>query len=394
MLNMETESAFSIEGIYDHNINFLIGSGASYGLFPTLALNIKDDSGTNQTIEMLAAQFDETKDSSPMYTLLFMHYYETCIKPVMSMDFELSNTEGLGEKEQEVIDNYKVFVETILNILQHRKKYDRRCNVFTTNYDACFAYTADLLLQNGNMDFTINDGARGFYKRYLHAKNFNSYVCQTGIFDRYHSDIPQINLVHVHGSAYWYKDGGNILVDYSKKHNDSRLIDTDLFDNISDFSGMLLDDSKTVSQLPEIDLPDENKNKFWTHYKKLPIVNPTKWKFHETVFEEHYYQMLRLLSYELEKPNSVFIVFGFSFADEHILNLVKRSLSNPKLQLFICCFNEIEKENMEKNFERYKNVEYLTVDGLLNFNAFNEQIFTTAPRTDIVSDSDEDQNDG
>ncbi|MBJ6874306.1 hypothetical protein JG625_18730, partial [Vibrio cholerae] len=40
---------------------------------------------------------------------------------------------------------------------------------------------------------------------------------------------------------------------------------------------------------------DSVEKKFWETYNKLPIVNPTKWKFHETVFDEHYYQMLRLM---------------------------------------------------------------------------------------------------
>jgi len=120
----------------------------------------------------------------------------------------------------------------------------------------------------------------------------------------------------------------------------------------------------------------ENEN-FAKSYKALPIVNPTKWKFHETVFEEHYYQMLRLLSYELEKPDTVFIAFGFSFADEHILNLVKRSLSNPSLHMYVCCFDAAEKDSMEQKFLGFANVELVLLDGDLNFTAFNDEVFTT-----------------
>ena len=114
---------------------------------------------------------------------------------------------------------------------------------------------------------------------------------------------------------------------------------------------------------------------FWAKYELMPIVNPTKWKFHETVYEEHYYQMLRLLSYELEKPNAVLITFGFSFADEHILNLVKRSLSNPRLQVFVCCFNSAEHTLMEQKFKGYRNVKCLVLDDeVMNFTAFNETV--------------------
>ncbi len=388
------DEKIDLNDIYDKNINFLIGAGASHGLFPTLALKIKDDKGVRQTIETLATRFYEAKESNSLYTLLFMHYYETCIKPVITNDFE-SKEEffDLQPKEQEVLDNYKKFIETLLKILQYRKNFDRKCNVFTTNYDACFTYTADQILENGNLDFVINDGARGFNRRYLQAKNFNSFVCQTGIFERHHNDIPQINLIHIHGSVYWYKDNENILIDYSKDRNNKRLIDEKLFQKLNSFSEVLLDDSKTINDLPDIELTDTDKEKFWEHYKQLPIVNPTKWKFYETVFEEHYYQMLRLLSYELEKPNSVFITFGFSFADEHILNLVKRSLSNPTLQLFICCFNKTELSTMQKYFERYKNVQYLAVDGSLDFSTFNNKIFTTTPQMEVASAPDEAQDD-
>ena len=105
-------------------------------------------------------------------------------------------------------------------------------------------------------------------------------------------------------------------------------------------------------------------------------MNPTKWKFHETVFEEHYYQSLRALSYELEKPNSVFIVFGFSFADEHILSLIKRSLSNPTLKIFICCFSDEQEKNLEEKFKIFENVELIRTEGDLDFTKFNTEVFS------------------
>jgi len=128
--------------------------------------------------------------------------------------------------------------------------------------------------------------------------------------------------------------------------------------------------------LPHLELPVAELNAFWESYEKMPIVNPTKWKFHETVYDEHYYQMLRLLSYELEKPNAVLITFGFSFADEHILNLVMRSLSNPGLQVFICCYSKSGHDSMLERFKGHRNVECLALadDQQMNFTAFNEQV--------------------
>ena len=381
---MSNETILKIDDIYDKNLNFLIGSGASYGLFPTLGLAIKDKDGNPQTIETLATLFQKNEKTDVEYTSLFMHYYKSCIEPVMKIDFETLEIGG-DPNEIKVLENYQEFVKTILSILQ-RKKDGRRCNVFTTNYDGCFTYAADVLLQSGNIDFVINDGARGFNKRYLQAKNFNSYLCQTGIFERHQSEIPQINLIHLHGSAYWYKDGDNIFVDHLKDHNLRRCVDDAIFKGLNAFSDVLLDDTKTIADITAIKIDRDDKDKFWETYKTLPIVNPTKWKFHETVFEEHYYQMLRLLSYELERPNAIFITFGFSFADEHILRLVQRSLSNPTLQLYVCCFNREEFESMEYHFRGFDNVMLLAVDGNLDFTAFNDKVFSRKPTLVELSD--------
>ena len=55
-----------------------------------------------------------------------------------------------------------------------------------------------------------------------------------------------------------------------------------------------------------------------------------------------------MLSFELEKPDSVLIVFGFSFADEHILEIVRRSIVNPKLKIYVVAYNEVAKKQIEK----------------------------------------------
>lgn len=366
----------SINEIYDKNINFLIGSGASFGLFPTLALEIKNDQDVSQTVETLATLFEQKKERS-LYTLLFMHYYKECIEPVMKFDLESVRE---NQEQRKVTDNYERFLDTLLVILQRRKSDEKICNIFTTNYDGCFAHVADDMFRRGNVDFIVNDGARGFSRRYLQARNFNSFVSQTGVFDRHRIAVPQINIIHVHGSAYWYKDGENILVDYSEIKG-SRLIPGALFEKLEGFSEILKDKTKIIRDLPETIVTAEEQDLFWIAYNKLPIVNPTKWKFHETVFEEHYYQMLRLLSYELEKSNAVFITFGFSFADEHILNLVRRSLSNPSLQVFICCFNENELRTMKALFKIYRNVQFITTECCLDFSAFNNEVFTFDEKT-------------
>jgi hypothetical protein len=360
--------------IYDKNISLLIGSGASFGLFPTLALNVKGIDGSNETVETLATRLVNGR-ADPKYTALFMHYYAHCIEPVLRMDYPLAVE---VEEKKSVLGNYVKLLRTILSILSRKKSGDRKiCNLFTTNYDGCLAFAAEELVRAGAHEFNMNDGTSGFKRRFLDSRNFGTVQMQTGIFGKYRNEVPQINLIQMHGSAYWFKDGDRVQIDYHRT-NDDRLVDKGAFGKCTAYSEALLDPEAAVADLPDVDLTPEEISAFWNRYDALPIVNPTKWKFHETVFDEHYYQMIRYLSYELEKPNSVLVVFGFSFADEHIRNLIKRSLSNPTLQMFVCCFNESSKKYIQVEFGQFPNVQAVTADEFLDFTVFNEKIFNIA----------------
>lgn len=382
-------SHIKLDDIYDKNLNFIFGSGASAGLFPTLYLNIKNGE-FGHTVETLATQIEnsESVHKNRLKALLFMHYFKACIKPIA--DFELESLVE-GSSEFQVIDNYRKFIDTVLSVLHKKPFSERKANLFTTNYDGCLAFTADKVLSTGYQEFVINDGSSGFRNRYLHAKNFNRQIRQSGVFAKQHSYLPQINLIHLHGSVYWQKNDQSIIVDYKKPEwSETLKFDASV---VEGFSNILDDETKTFDDLESYAATldgtfDTASSQFLRIYDQLPIVNPTKWKFHETVFEEHYYQMLRALSYELEKPNSVLICFGFSFADEHILNLLKRSLSNPQLQLYICCFKTDSVPAMERKFSGHNNVEFVALDGeVLNFQAFNQKIFALNP---IVEASAED----
>lgn len=360
----------SIGDIYNKDVNFLFGSGASFGVLPTLKLGIQKDGGESWSLEELATHFEREDDKR--FVPLFMHYYNTCIQPAHALSVESASQNEIGKT---VIGNYRTFLETVLGMLQRREVLERRCNLFTTNYDGCFPLVADEMLRTGTVDFVLNDGARGFTKRFLQARNFNSFMCQSGIFDRHLNSIPQINLIHLHGSVYWRKESKGIRVDYSSAPDP--LLDAAAITKLEPFSTALGNSSVKLSEIDAPNFSADQLTKFWAEYQKTPIVNPTKWKFHETVYEEHYYQMLRLLSYELEKPNAILITFGFSFADEHILNLVRRSLSNPRLQVFVCCFDDANHQTLSREFQGHRNVKCLKLDdGPLDFTAFNKKVFS------------------
>lgn len=370
-------AVLNLYDIYEQNLNFLIGAGASHGFLPTLQLKLKDRDGNRFTFETLAKHLDENSKQR-LYTILFMYYYKKCIKAGLPRN----NSKPLSPHREKVLDEYIKFLETTICLLEKQNETSKKCNIYTTNYDTCFEIASDRLNANGLFNFVINDGADGFQFKRFHTRNYNRRVLQKGIFDQAHYYIPQVNILHPHGSVYWKKDSKGIQVDYSDTTYDIE------FNSVEDavlknFESIVENDSKTIDHLISHDKHlisgSIRKKYFWERYSKIPIVNPTKWKFHETVFEEAYYQILRHLSFELERPNSVLVTFGFSFSDEHILHLVQRSLSNPSLTVYISCFNNKEFSDMEQKFREYNNVKLILEDSDLTFEVFNNRVFTLEP---------------
>lgn len=367
---------FNLYDVYEQNLNFLFGAGASYGFLPTLALSITDADGEPYTFETLAKELQKEK-THHLYTLLFMHYFKTCIYSGLPRVPIRPNS----SRRTKVLNEYNTFLRTLLLVLEKQNRNDKRCNIYTTNYDNCFEISADALIADQALNCVINDGSAGFQQRNFHTKNFNNRVVQKGIFDKHAEFIPQINILHPHGSVYWRKIDKSIAVNYGST---PYKIDFDERQNglLEKFEEIVNDEDKDINDLIEFgnddfeDWDDLQADRFWGKYNQIPIVNPTKWKFHETVFEEAYYQILRHLSFELERPNSVLITFGFSFADEHILHLVQRSLSNPSLTIYISCYNDYEKHQMQKKFKGYANVKYIAIDDDLTFSRFNKRVFT------------------
>ncbi len=329
--------------LHDKNINFLIGSGASHGALPTLETEIKKD-GKKLSFEDIVCSIEDENKPELSQLMFLENYYKKIILPSCGIDITSATAKP-------VHDNYKELIKYIVSLISLKKINDnKRCNIFSTNYDSFVEDAADVLIQD-KQNFILNDGCSGFKKRTLSASNFNIQVNNIGIFDSFKSEIPIINLIKFHGSIYWQKNEEIIINDYN---NTTHIEQANI-----DLSKQYLTGLKTFDEIKAIELETEDKEKlkdFWDKYVRIPIVNPTKWKFNETVFEQHYYQMLRQLSYELEKKNVYLIVFGFSFKDEHIYDLIKRSLLNPQLCVYIFCYNKDDLEDMKTKFAEYKNI--------------------------------------
>lgn len=355
------------EKIAGNHINFLIGSGMSTPLYKTLALptNVEfsfEDVLTHKSLS------DNSK------VILYIYYYSSIINKTIQL-IEIKNIidkdkDKLDDKEL-VVYNYFLFVKWMAEYLANTGvDHPKRINLFTTNYDLLFEQMFDYYLQNMPL-LWFNDGSRGFFQKVINSENYNINILHSGFNDNYHRELSMINLYKLHGSVLWKysEDKEYILLD--EKFS--------LFDNLNqiindDIEKVVLNCLETLqaSSLDEYveELNEKNKDNdggelsndllqnFYERYRQIPIVSPNKGKFEETVFNQHYYQLLRAFSYELEKKQTTLIVFGFSFADEHIRSIVKRSLLNPELQVIIISFSQKSYNTMKSYFDGYNNVHF------------------------------------
>lgn len=54
---------------------------------------------------------------------------------------------------------------------------------------------------------------------------------------------------------------------------------------------------------------------------------------------------------ELDKPQSVLFVIGFSFQDEHIAKMMQRALRNKELNVYIFCYSNNTEGAIRKNLK-------------------------------------------
>ena len=333
-----------IEKLYGKNINFLIGSGASFGVIPTLSSNYIDLIYGDLTIEEV---LEKNKTDEDLQNIVYLYYYHKILK-IGYLEISEESTE-LKEKYKEVFKNYQKLLENLINLLQ-RESYqkEKRINIFTTNYDLFFEKVADSLV--GKYEFYFNDGSSGNITKKLSMKNYHKKIYHTGIFDNFDREIPIINLFKLHGSVSWKY--------VNDKNNKAYEIKVEYFETegnypenlIKEVSNEEIENAKETIKNNE-DLKNKIKEVKNELFEKFALIFPEKNKFENTLYQEFYYQNLRQLSYELEKQNSILIVFGFSFADEHIAEIVKRACNNPTLNIYIFCYSLNTKDEILNNLK-------------------------------------------
>ncbi|MFP1732800.1 SIR2 family protein [Lonsdalea quercina] len=332
---MSTEFPCKASNIYDKNINFLFGSGASASYIPTLWL------AKDTTYETLLTD----KSCENVKDFILCSYYNNVIRNTFCIP-----SIAQREKYSRTLKDYNHFITELVSLLEKKGSHQiRRANIFTTNYDLFFENAADKTLTN--QVFHFNDGALGFKNRRLSISNFHITAWHQGTHDMYKHELPTINLIKMHGSVSWNRDKDE-QISVSYPLDTPKTFNLKCEKSIHDLVKTFNETNENISDY--LDLSEDDINileDFTAYYKSLAIVNPTKDKFSETVFQQHYYQSLRLLSYELEKPQTFLICFGFSFQDEHILEIIKRSLSNPTLKVFVFCYNLDSKNKISQTIK-------------------------------------------
>ena len=102
------------------------------------------------------------------------------------------------------------------------------------------------------------------------------------------------------------------------------------------------------------------------------MVLPQKAKFRQTLLDRYYYDLLRIYSNELDNQNTLLVVFGFSFEDEHILEITKRALKNPSLKMIIMCHKADRVDGYMGKFNGFNNVEVVAPkDDQIDLTTFN-----------------------
>src|SRR5690606_27013932 len=196
------------------------------------------------------------------------------------------------------------------------------------------------------------------------------------------SEIPVFNLLKVHGSITWVTDNDRIVFSNLHVIDSVKSMYEDIESDLIDFDTSHTIDSHFITAVKGKSISPKYFT-FLKEYEKFAVVNPTKEKFHDTILNLQYYELLRLFSNELEKENTILFVLGFSMADEHIREIVTRAAnSNPTLTIKVFAYDNSAKLDIEANLKkgnatiRYNNIEVIEIDDTskhFEFKTFNEE---------------------
>ncbi|WP_159517255.1 SIR2 family protein [Sunxiuqinia indica] len=330
------------------HVNFLLGSGISRPFLSRLG-----------NIEILLTKLSKRKDLDQgkierIKSSIYKVYFAEIMWPnhpeyefIEKKDEELKGTK---EAFDLVIKNYHNFLNYLNEIMLFRYStiLNKQVNLFTTNIDL---FLEDALDETG---YEFNDGFRGRMTPVYDLSNFQKSYAKTSLHYDNRSEIPVFNLLKLHGSVNWKQDEGEIcLSNLTNMKKVKKAIDSLCKEAFLDLKGVKLLKHLTAQIEDGDDMTyDGCFENFIKAYEKLIIVNPTKEKFERTLFDEKYYELLRIYANSLEKENAILFCLGFSFADEHIREITLRAAnSNPTLQIIVFAYDSEAKNAIKKELK-------------------------------------------
>lgn len=307
------------------NLNFLLSNGCSY-YAGSKAINKENEEADcsiilasfkfkNPIDEAIQARVNELAKERPELALdkLFelKLFYESTL-PNRAIAEEIN---GLIEAFKEAfikqfvlnIDYTKSHLhKSFLKRLLSRDSKLSKPNIFTLNYDLLFEMTAERL------GIFVNNGFTGFHERafYPSAYQVDYHIKNSDGAKRINKSI---NLYKLHGSLSWYEDTNKPPY------------------GIGERQVIPIDGKIDYDQIKEgtIIYPIQSKKK---HSLDLP-----------------YSEMLRQFVEALNRHNSVLIIAGYSFLDEHINDIIANAIAHPDFNLLIFSFEE-EPQNSKSEF--------------------------------------------
>jgi len=283
------------------NLNFLIGAGCSSYV----------ENGSEKAIPTMAGLAKKFYEQNPNFNLpnskkkavdneQFKYNLEALINHLTSIS-NISSAKSKKAVENKIKEVNKFIFEQIVGdssqcneLLQLYKEFYLRIvkktrqvpvNVYTTNYDL---YNETALDTSG---FMYNNGFLGSAKRVFNPNSYNYVVVENLNLSRdvWKSVSNFINLYKIHGSINWIKEN----------------------DQTTDTPRILEKDIELIRTRKQFD---------------SLMIYPTPQKDRTTLMVP-YSDLFRMMQNNLLKRNSILIVMGYSFSDEHINRILLNALS-------------------------------------------------------------------
>jgi hypothetical protein len=310
------------------NLSFLMGSGCSLGDsgIPTMAKlaegffepEEKVLSGMSASLKKLILS-DENKKLLETYKIKynqepFIKNLETFLGTLYSLRFyleQISNEPELEKvdkvinqtkhfilyqclnkdnegKDKEIQDNYKNFYRK----LSLRDSNLPKPNIFTTNYDLYSEKAMD------ELGITYTNGFSGFIERYFNPSIFNYALAEQMDISSFKWNVidSYIYLFKIHGSVNWIE----------------------------------VEDSNKLFRIKEL---QDSSFEFLSQQKNL-MIYPSPIKQNASLGTP-YSDLFREFQKRIAQKQSVLVTMGYSFADEHINNLIYQALTIPTFRLVI-----------------------------------------------------------